>query len=190
MLESMSTVPEILSAIERGDAPAAERLLPLVYDELRRLAAAQLAGERPGHTLDATALVHEAWLRLAKESSFASAGHFFRAAAEAMRRILIDHARRKRAAKRDGGRRFEVCESDRVVVPDPETTLAVDEALERLAGKDAETAELAKLRLFAGLSVEEAGAALGMPRAAAFRTWAFARAWLTAALGGEDSAKS
>src|SRR5262245_48257833 len=177
MLVGMSEVTRILSAIEHDDQAAAERLLPLVYDELRKLAATQMARERPGHTLDATALVHEAWLRLAKESSFTSAGHFFRAAAEAMRRILVDHARRKRAGKRDGGRRFEVTEADRVVVPDPETALAVDEALEKLAAQDAETAELAKLRLFAGLSVEEAGEALGMSRAAAFRTWAFARAW-------------
>lgn len=185
----MSTVPEILAAIDHGDARAADRLLPLVYDELRRLAAAHLARERPGHTLDATALVHEAWLRLA-EGSFGSSGHFFRAAAEAMRRVLIDHARQKRAAKRDGGRRFAVAEGDRVVVPDPETMLAIDEALQRLAEQDAETAELAMLRLFAGLSVEEAGEALGLSRASAFRTWAFARAWLTAELGGEDSANS
>jgi RNA polymerase sigma factor (TIGR02999 family) len=182
----MSEVQRLLAAIDQSDPDAAARLLPLVYDELRRLAAAQLAGERPGHTLDATALVHEAWLRLGKDS-FPSAGHFFRAAAEAMRHILIDHARRKRAAKRDGGQRFELSEADRVVVPDPETLLAVNEALERLAAHDAETAELAKLRLFAGLSIEEAAEALGVSRATAYRTWAFARAWMTAALAGDDN---
>jgi RNA polymerase sigma factor (TIGR02999 family) len=186
----MSHVSRLLEAAAAGDRQAAADLLPLVYDELRNLAAAKMVQEPAGHTLDATALVHEAYMRLAKESSFVSASHFFRAAAEAMRRILIDHARRKRADKRDGGRRFAVSEADRVFVTDPETTLAVNEALERLTDQDAETAELAKLRLFAGLSVAEAGAALGMSRAAAFRTWAFARAWLTAALGGEDSANS
>jgi RNA polymerase sigma factor (TIGR02999 family) len=180
----VSDILHLLSAIEQGDPAAAEQLLPLVYDELRRLAAAQLADERPGHTLDATALVHEAWLRLGK-GSFPSPGHFFRAAAEAMRRILIDHARQKHAARRDGGRRFEISESDRVTVPDAETMLAVNEAVEQLAAQDAELAELAKLRLFAGLSIEEEGEALGMSRASAFRSWAFARAWLTAALSGE-----
>ncbi len=180
----MSEVLHLLSAIEQGDRHAAEQLLPLVYDELRRLAAQQLAHERPGHTLDATALVHEAWLRLGKHS-FASTGHFFRAAAEAMRRILIDHARRKRAARRDGGQRFEIGEADRIVVPDPDTLLAVNEALERLAVLDPPSAELAKLRLFAGLPIEESAQALGMSRATGFRTWAFARAWLTAALNGE-----
>jgi RNA polymerase sigma factor (TIGR02999 family) len=145
-----------------------------------------MAGERPGHTLDATALVHEVWLRLGK-GSFTSTGHFFRAAAEAMRRILIDHARRKRASKRDGGHRFELSEEDRVLVHDPDTMLAVNEALEQLAVQDAESAELAKLRLFAGLPVEEAAEALGMSRATGFRTWAFARAWLTAALAKGDN---
>ncbi len=180
----MTHLSAILTAIEQGDPLAAALLLPLVYDELRQHAAAQLAREKPGHTLDATALVHEAWLRLGK-NSFTSANYFFRAAAEAMRRILIDHARRKRAAKRDGGQRFEISEADRVVVPDPETLLAVNEAVEQLAGQDGEAAEVAKLRLFAGLSIEEAGEALGMSRASAFRNWAFARAWLTTALGGE-----
>jgi RNA polymerase sigma factor (TIGR02999 family) len=183
----MSDVTRILSAIEQGDPAATDQLLPLVYDELRRLAAAQLAHEKPGHTLDATALVHEAWIRLAGGLSFPSTGHFVRAAAEAMRRILIDHARRKRSARRAGGQRFELSESDRVVVPDPETMLAVNEALEQLAARDAETAELAQLRLFVGLSIEEAARSLGISRATAYRTWAFARAWLTSALGGENN---
>ena len=168
------------------DAPQpAAGLFPTVYDELRRLAAAQLRAERPGHTLDATALVHEAYLRLGQSAAFASKSQFFRAAAEAMRRILVDHARKKQAGKRGGGRRFELSEADRVLVPDPDTLLAVDEALERLAAEDAGAADLARLRLFAGLSVDEAAEALGVSRATAFRDWAYARAWLTAALAGD-----
>jgi RNA polymerase sigma factor (TIGR02999 family) len=164
--------------------PAAD-LFPAVYDELRRLAAAKLAGERPGHTLDATALVHEAYLRLGQSAAFATNSQFFRAAAEAMRRILVDHARKKRADKRGGGgKRFELSEADRVAVPDPDTLLAVDEALATLAAEDPGSADVARLRLFAGLSVEEAADALGVSRATAFRDWAYARAWLTAALSG------
>ncbi len=162
--------------------PAAD-LLPLVYAELRALAAAHMRQERPGHTLDATALVHEAYLRLGGERRFEDRRHFLAAAAQAMRRILIDDARRKLADKRDGGQRFTLSESDRVEIPDPARLLAVDEAIERLAAEDAGAAELARLRLFAGLSVEEAGEALGLPRATAYREWAYARAWLTAALG-------
>jgi RNA polymerase sigma factor (TIGR02999 family) len=166
--------------------PPAAELFPAVYDELRRLAAAKLAGEAPGHTLDATALVHEAYLRLGRSAAFTTRSHFFRAAAEAMRRILVEHARRRRAAKRGGaGKRFELSEADRVVVPDPDTLLATDEALTKLAAEDPAAADLARLRLFAGLSVAEAGDALGQSRAAAFRDWAYARAWLTAALAGE-----
>jgi RNA polymerase sigma factor (TIGR02999 family) len=164
--------------------PAADLFLA-VYDELRRLAAAKLAAERPGHTLDATALVHEAYLRLGRSAAFASNSQFFRAAAEAMRRILVDHARKKRADKRGGGgKRFELSEADRVAVPDPDTLLAVDEALAKLAAEDAGSADVARLRLFAGLSVEDAAGALGVSRAAAFRDWAYARAYLTAALSG------
>jgi RNA polymerase sigma factor (TIGR02999 family) len=163
--------------------PAAD-LFPAVYGELRRLAAAKLAGEAAGHTLDATALVHEAYLRLAPSAAFATKSQFFRAAAEAMRRILVDHARKKRADKRGGGKRFELSEADRVAVPDPDTLLAVDEALAKLAAEDPAAADVARLRLFAGLSVEEAGEALGVSRATAFRDWAYARAWLTAALSG------
>ncbi len=186
----MTDVTRILSAIEQGDPHAAEQLLPLVYDELRRLAAQKLAQEKPGQTLDATALVHEAYLRLvgpADANRWRDRGHFFAAAAESMRRILVEHARRKRAAKRGGGgRRFELSEADRVVVPDPDTVLTVDEVLERLEREDPASAAVARLRLFAGLSIEEASAALGVSRATAFRDWAYARALLTAALSGEE----
>lgn len=165
--------------------PSAE-LFPAVYDELRRLAAANLANEPAGHTLDATALVHEAYLRLRAAPAVESRGQFFRVAAEAMRRILIDHARRKRSEKRGGkGKRFEVLESDRSAVTDPDTLLTIDDALEKLAIEDAASAEVARLRLFAGLSVDEAADALGISRATAFRDWAYARACLTAALSEE-----
>src|SRR5438874_13638075 len=158
-------------------------LFPALYDELRRLAAAQLRAERPGHTLDATALVHEAYLRLRQSAAFATKSQFFRAAAEAMRRILVDHARKKRADKRGGGgKRLDLSEADRVAVPDPDTLLAVDEALARLTAEDRGSADVARLRLFAGLSVEDAADALGVSRATAYRDWAYARAWLTAAL--------
>jgi RNA polymerase sigma factor (TIGR02999 family) len=147
------------------------------------VAAAKLAREPGGHTLDATALVHEAYLRLGGDSGFESKSQYVRAAAEAMRRILVDHARKKRAEKRGGaGKRFELSEGDRVVVADPDTVLAVDEALAKLAAEDPASADAARLRLFAGLSVEEAADALGVSRATAFRDWAYARAWLTAAL--------
>jgi RNA polymerase sigma factor (TIGR02999 family) len=159
-------------------------LFPAVYGELRRIAAARMAGERAGHTLDATALVHEAYLRLAGSPGFADRAHFLRAAAEAMRRILVDHARRRSSAKRGGGRRFELAEADRMALPDPETLLAIDEALGALAAEDPDAAELARLRLFAGLSVDEAAEALGVSRATGFRDWAYARAYLTAALTG------
>ena len=170
-----------------SDAPLpADGLFPVVYDELRRLAAAKLAAEPAGHTLDATALVHEAYLRLAGVAGFETRSQFFRAAAESMRRILVDHARKKRADKRGGaGRRFELSEADRVAVPDPDTLLAIDEALAKLAAEDPASADVARLRLFAGLSVDEAAEALGQSRATAFREWAYARAWLTAALAGE-----
>lgn len=178
----MSDVAPILTAKE---------LLPLVYDELRRLAAAQMAREKPGHTLDATALVHEAYLRLAEKTHFAGKSHFFRAAAEAMRCILVDQARKKQAAKRGGGAaRFTVSEADRVVCSDPDTLLIVDEALAKLATDDPESAEIARLRLFAGLSIEEAAETLGISRATAFRDWTYARAVLTAALTGEEKAKN
>ena len=170
-----------------SDAPVpADTLLPVVYDELRRLAAAKLAAEPAGHTLDATALVHEAYLRLAGATRFETRSQFFRAAAESMRRILVDHARRKRADKRGGGaKRFDLAEADRVAVPDPATLLAIDEALAKLAAEDPVSADVARLRLFAGLSVDETADTLGVSRATAFRDWAYARAWLTAALTGE-----
>jgi RNA polymerase sigma factor (TIGR02999 family) len=187
----MSEVPHILSAIEQGDPSAAEQLLPLVYDELRKLAAQRLAQERPGQTLDATALVHEAYLRLVgaeKGQHWTGRGHFLAAAAEAMRRVLVDNARRKQAEKRGGGgHRFELSEADRVVIPEPETLLSVDEALEQLARDDPGSAAVARLRLFAGLSIEETAAALGVSRATAFRDWAYARATLTAALSSEKN---
>ena len=182
----MSEIIRLIEAADRGDQQAAEELLPLVYDEMRRLAAAKLAREKPGQTLDATALVHEAYLRLVgpkDREKWAGRGHFLAAAAEAMRRILVEIARKKTAAKRGkGGKRFEVSEDDRVVIPDPDTMLAVDEGLAKLEAEDPGSAAVARLRLFAGLSVEEAADALGISRATAFRDWAYARACLTAAL--------
>jgi RNA polymerase sigma factor (TIGR02999 family) len=163
---------------------------PLVYEELRKLAAARIAGEPAGHSLDATALVHEAFLRLGGGEAFADRGEFLRAASVAMQRILVDHARRKRAAKRGGyARRFALTEADRVLVTDADTLLDIDAALARLAAEDASSADVARFRLFAGLSVEEAAEALGLSRASAFREWAYARSWLTTALaarGGSD----
>lgn len=179
----MSDVTELLDAAARGDARAAERVLPLVYDELRRLAAHYLHGEKPGQTLQPTALVHEAYVRLAGEG-YANRGAFLAAAALAMRRILIDNARRKGRAKH-GGQRQRVPLGD---LPDPgqreaERLLALDEALTRLAKSDAQAAELVQLHTFGGLSVEEAGGQLGLSRAAAYRLWAFARAWLQCEIG-------
>jgi RNA polymerase sigma factor (TIGR02999 family) len=165
-----------------SESPADGGFSPLVYDELRRLAAAKLAGEPAGHTLDATALVHEAYLRLGG-AAFGDRSAFLRASAVAMQRILVDHARRKRAAKRGGlARRFALDEADRAIVPDPDTLLDIDAALTRLAAEDATSADVARLHLFAGLSIDEAAAALGLSRATAFREWAYARSWLTTAL--------
>ena len=160
----------------------AEGFFPLVYDELRRLAAGKLGQERAGHTLDATALVHEAFVRLGG-ASFADRADFLRAASVAMQRILVDHARARRAGKRGGSaRRWTLDEADRFVIPDPDALLDVAGAVDRLAGEDPGAADLARLRIFGGLSVEEAAGALGLARASAFREWAYARAWLTAAL--------
>ena len=175
-----------MSDVPRPVQHAAASQLSLVYDELRKIAAARMANERADHTLDATALVHEAWLKLGADRSFESKSHFLRAAAEAMRRILVDHARARKADKRDGGRRFELSEHDRVHIPDPDTLLAIDEALTALALDDPAAADIARLRLFAGQSVEEAAEALGVSRATAFRDWAYARAFLTSALGGAE----
>jgi RNA polymerase sigma factor (TIGR02999 family) len=186
----MSEVSRLLSAMGQGDAQAADRLLPLVYEELRRLAAARLAREWPGHTLQATALVHEAYLRLVDagtEPAWENRRHFFAAAAEAMRRILIDHARRKQRTKRGGGRRRVDLESLDVVAAAPgEDLLALDEALRCLAREAPRKAELVQLRFFAGLSVEEAASCLGISRATADRYWAYARAWLYDHLRGPD----
>jgi RNA polymerase sigma factor (TIGR02999 family) len=178
----MNEVTHILSALESGDPQAAHKLLPLVYDELRRLAAWQLAREGAGQTLQATALVHEAYLRLvdnAADRPWDNRGHFFAAAAEAMRRLLVENARRKKRLKRGGGRRRLDLEQVEPAVPVPqEDLLALDEALDLLAAEDPPKAALVKLRFFAGLSVEEAGRCLGISRATADRAWAYARAWL------------
>jgi RNA polymerase sigma factor (TIGR02999 family) len=179
----MTDVSRLIAAIQQGDPHAAAQLLPLVYDELRGLAAAQLANERPGQTLNATALVHEAYLRLIGPHSFADRCHFFRVAAEAMRRVLIDRARQKRRTRHGGGR-TRVPLSDVEVAADAhaDELLALDEALERFAAAAPVKAELVKLRYFAGLSEEEAAAALGISRATASRYWTYSRAWLINAL--------
>jgi RNA polymerase sigma factor (TIGR02999 family) len=182
----MTDVTRILSAIEQGDPKAAEQLLPLVYEELRELAARKLAHEKPGQTLQATALVHEAYLRLVGGESDApwnSRGHFIAAAAEAMRRILVENARRKQTEKRGGPRRrIDLSRAEPLDQADPDALLDLDELLTRLAGEDLDAAAVAKLRLFAGLSVEEAARALSTSRASAYRQWTYARAWLHARL--------
>jgi RNA polymerase sigma factor (TIGR02999 family) len=167
--------------------PPSDELWSKVYDELRKLAANKLAGEAAGHTLDATALVHEAYLRLG-DAAFADRSGFLRAAAVSMQRILVDHARRKRAARRGGNaKKFPIDEADRLVVSDPDTLLDIDVALTNLAAEDATSADVARFRLFAGLSIDEAAEALGLSRATAFREWAYARSWLTAALRDASS---
>jgi RNA polymerase sigma factor (TIGR02999 family) len=192
----MPDVTRLLDGAAAGDRRAAAELLPLVYDELRKLAAGHMSNEAPGHTLDATALVHEAYLRLVAnpgresgEIRFANRRHFFAAAAEAMRRILVDHARHKNALKgggRAGRARIDV---DQLPAPPDENDqwIDLDAALTAFAKIDAAAAELAKLRIFGGLSVEEAAEALEMPRATAFRNWTYARAWLTAALADKSA---
>jgi RNA polymerase sigma factor (TIGR02999 family) len=183
-LKAMNDVTRILSAIEQGDRQAADQLLPLVYDELRKLAAARMAAEKPGHTLNATALVHEAYLRLVGDQHFDDRGHFFAAAAEAMRRILVNHARDRKRLKRAGGRRrLELLDQVGSLAEDSDLVLSLDELLTRLGEEDAAAAQVAQLHLFGGLSVEEAGAALGLSRAMAYRNWKYARAWLRDALG-------
>jgi RNA polymerase sigma factor (TIGR02999 family) len=185
----MNEVTRILSAIEGGDPRAAEQLLPLVYDELRRLAAARMAREKPGQTLDATALVHEAYLRLvgpAADQRWENRGHFFAAAAEAMRRILVEVARRKKRLRHGGGLRRGELPADGSPVTNPvEDVLAVDEALGKLAAADPRAAELVKLHYFAGLTIEQAAAVLGVSVRKAYTVWAYARAWLFRCLGGE-----
>jgi RNA polymerase sigma factor (TIGR02999 family) len=182
----MSEVTRILSAIDQGDPHAAEQLLPLVYDELRQLAAAKLAQEKPGQTLQATALVHEAYLRLVdieQAQQWNSRGHFFAACAEAMRRILVDQARRKLALRRGGSLQRQPIEDREIEAPEPSVDLlAVHEALERFQAVDATAAQLVKLRYFAGLTIPQAAEVLGISTSTADRSWAYARAWLHTAL--------
>jgi len=182
MLGCVSEVTRILNAVQQGDPTSADQLLPLVYEELRRLAAQRMANEAAGHTLQPTALVHEAWLRLGGSDAnapFANRAHFFAAAAEAMRRILIERARRKSAEKRGGD--WQRIDLDIVQIAsdaDDDTLLLVNEALEKLAKEDAKAAEVAKLRFFGGLTLEEAGHVLRVTDRTAKRYWAYARAWL------------
>jgi RNA polymerase sigma factor (TIGR02999 family) len=179
----MSNVTRLLDAAAGGDRQAAADLLPLVYDELRKLARARLACEAPGHSLDATALVHEAYLRLVGDQQFDGRGHFFAAAAEAMRRILVNHARDRQRQKRGGGRvRLELLDQTGALAEDLDLVLSLDELLTRLAAEDAAAAEIAQLHLFGGLSVAEAGTAAGVSRPVAYRHWKYARAWLRDAL--------
>ena len=180
----MTAVTQLLEAATRGDQKAAAELLPLVYDELRKLAAARMAQEKPGHTLNATALVHEAYLRLVGDQHFDGRGHFFAAAAEAMRRVLIEHARNRGRLKSGGNRqRVDLIDIPCRVDADPHLVLSLDEVLTRLASEDHDAAEIAKLHLFAGLSIEDAATTLGISRATAYRNWTYARAWLQDALG-------
>jgi RNA polymerase sigma factor (TIGR02999 family) len=188
----MPEITRILSQIEAGDSKVAEQLLPLVYDELRKLAAVRLSHENPGQTLDATALVHEAYVRLVNAdevSSWDSRGHFFAAAAEAMRRILIDQARRKQSLKRGGSRqRVELDAAALLAIPDDQQAgdlLALDEALQQFEAEDPLKARLVKLRYFAGLSIEEAAKALGISATTAKRHWIYARSWLFGKIRGK-----
>jgi RNA polymerase sigma factor (TIGR02999 family) len=188
----MSDVTRLIDAAAAGDPHAAADLLPLVYDELRKLAAARLADEKPGHTLQPTALVHEAYVRLVggdQAQTWNSRGHFFAAAAEAMRRILIESARRKRSGKHGGGLARQALDViDQAAPETPEELLALDEALDRLAEADPPAAELVRLRFFAGLPLPEVAAILGISPRTADRTWAYARAWLLQQVrGGGDA---
>jgi RNA polymerase sigma factor (TIGR02999 family) len=179
----MSDMTRLIEAAQAGDRQAADQLLPLVYDQLRALAAARMSAEAPGHTLDATALVHEAYLRLVGGQQFDGRGHFFAAAAEAMRRILVNHARDRKRLKRGGGRvRLELLDRLGSLAEDPDLILSLDELLTRLAEEDAAAAKVAHLHLFGGISVEDAGEPLGLSRAVAYRNWKYARAWLCEAL--------
>ena len=186
----MSEVTRILSAIEQGEPHATEQLLPLVYDELRKLASQKLALEKPGQTLQATALVHEAYVRLVdveRVQEWDTRGHFFAAAAEAMRRILVDRAREKGRAKRGGKlKKLDVDAVDLATTAAPDQLLAIDDALAKLALADPAAARLVELRYFAGLTVEEAGKAIGIATATAYRHWNYARAWLHSELRGDQ----
>jgi RNA polymerase sigma factor (TIGR02999 family) len=195
----MNEVTRVLSDLAQGDARAAADLLPLVYDHLRRLAAAQMAREKPGQTLDATALVHEAYLRLVQPrpaspedatppaATWANRRHFFAAAAEAMRRILVENARRKGRVRHGGGRRrVPLHEPAAAAGAAPDDLIAFDDALATLARDDPQVAEVVQLHVFTGLSIAEAGEVLGLSRATAYRHWSFARAWLRCELAGED----
>jgi RNA polymerase sigma factor (TIGR02999 family) len=177
----MTNVTQMLESIREGDPQAADRLLPLVYDELRRIAASKMAHEASGHTLQPTALVHEAWLRMVGDGNerFDGRGHFFAVAAEAMRRILVEAARRKQSLKRGGAAVREPLREDHLVANPPEDELlAVDEALDLLSAEDATAADLVKLRYMVGMTMDEAATALGLSLRTAERTWTFARAWL------------
>jgi RNA polymerase sigma factor (TIGR02999 family) len=179
--QAMSNITHILKSIERGDTQAENELLPLVYEELRKLAAQKMANEAAGHTLQPTALVHEAWLRLAGEQNqeWDGRGHFFAAAAESMRRILIERARRKNSLKRGGKlERVNLDDVDVAIQADDDTLLLINEALEKLEKEDPDAAQVVKLRFFAGMTNEEAGHALGVTDRTAKRYWTFARAWL------------
>jgi RNA polymerase sigma factor (TIGR02999 family) len=188
----MHDVTRLLNAIEQGDPHAAGQLLPLVYEALRRLAAQKMAQERPGQTLDATALVHEAYLRLVGDAAggWEGRGHFFAAAAEAMRRILVEGARRKKRVKHGGGRQRVPLDDVAAAATPSDDLLALDEALAQLAEEDPVKARLVELRFFAGLSVEDAARCLGISRATADRYWAYAKAWLYEKVrAGENSEK-
>ena len=185
----MSDVTRILNAIEQGDPKAADQLLPVVYGELRKLAASKMANESPNQTLQPTALVHEAWMRLVgdnSEAQFQNRAHFFAAAAEAMRRILIDNARRKRAARHGGGQqRVDILDQDIAATTDADELLAINEALDKLAAQDKQKAELVKLRFFVGMTIDEAADILGISAPTAKRYWTFARAWLYREIGAK-----
>jgi len=186
----MTEVTKTLSAIEQGDPQAAEKLLPLVYDELRHLAARRLAKEKPGQTLQATALVHEAYLRLVDDDArrWDSRGHFFAAAAEAMRRILVENARAKKRFKRGGDHARQEFDPDRLVAPEmPGELLALDEAMTRLTTADPQAAEVVQLRVFVGLTVKEVAEVLGVSSRTVDNVWAYARAWLLAELHDGDN---
>ncbi len=184
----MNEVTRILDSIQQGDPKGAEQLLPIVYDELRRIAAYKMSGESAGHTLQATALVHEAWMRLAgpeQGQRWENRAHFFAAAAGSMRRILVDHARKKRSLKRGGGvEPEELRETAIVLSAPPDELLAVHEALDKLASEDPQAAELVKLRYFVGMTMDEAAAAMGQSVRTTERLWTFARAWLSREIRG------